>query len=159
MSEHGPVDLNQAIDPWCDDQSIEIAWDQWARVRIFCIHGTAEGVSGGLCLNEAFAQAIKSYKAIDHSPTLCWADCEPPAEWLAEDELWWDQTSECDLRTGHEGPHKTFPEYEGRDADRYEHLVYFKNGHDRTGTPVFGSTSIPHPYWKAAAAVRDSEER
>ena len=149
------VDLNQALEPWCLDHEIEIAWDQWARVRIFCVHGTAEGVSGGLCLNRAFAEAIESWKAIDHSSTLCWADCDPPQEWKDEPngEFWWDNTTDCELVRGHDGDHKCFPSDEEKEAYLYQRIVYFKNGHDRTGTPVFGSTTIPHPYLKSVRAL------
>lgn len=143
------VDLNQALDPWCLDTHIKIAWDQWARVRIFCIHGTAEGVSGSVCLNRAFDEAIKSWKAIDHSPSICNQDCPPPASYIAEDpEFWGKNTCECELFSGHDGEHKHYDDDDELNAYLYERLVYFKNGQDRTGTPVFGSTIIPHPYGK-----------
>lgn len=145
----GLPDLNDAMGDWCYDTHMEIAWDQWARVRIFCVHGTAEGVSGGLCLNEAFHQAIKSRDAMDHSAKFCSAEVDPPEHWKVH-EFWQTNTTECELFADHEGDHKPFEDEDEDDlyTYRYEHLQYFKNGHNRTGTKVFGSTEIPHPYLK-----------
>lgn len=141
------VDLNPILSPSCLDTEVQIAWDQWARVRVFCMHGTAEGVSGSLCLNESFQQAIKSWQAMNHDAHVCYQDCPPPASYIEDDpEYWGNTTSECELMRGHDGECKHFDDPDDLDAYRYERLVYFKNGHDRTGTPVFGDTVIPHPY-------------
>lgn len=141
------VDLNDLLNTECLDMSVEVAWDQWARVRVFCVHGTAEGVSGGLCLNEAFQQALKSVSTLSHDAVICYADCPVPPEWVGDSHSADDMTS-CELFRGHDGDHRAFHDDTGEYGYRYERMQYVKNGVDRTGTPVFGSTTIPHPYLK-----------
>ena len=146
-----PNDLNEVLEPWCWDAQVEIAWDQWARVRVFCIHGTSEGVSGGLCLNEAWGKAMESWRSMDHSPHRCYADLPAPQSYMDRDDKFWTEHGvECELFRGHEGDHHYFEDDDGADeyAYLYGRMKYFKNGHDRTGTAVFGSTIIPHPYRK-----------
>lgn len=88
---------------------IEIAWDQWARTRIVCDHGTFEGVSGGLNLQESFDSAAAQFNAYEHI-ARCWKDTPVPQSWISDEPHGWasGETSECDLWKDHDGPCEIF---------------------------------------------------
>lgn len=140
--DHAFVDMDQALSPWCLDHEISIAWDQWARVRISCVHGTAEGVSGGLSLNQAFARACQSWRAMPHESQLCWAEQPVPEDYPEDDDFWWDYATECQLSAGHEGEHRRFDHEWQRNDFLYDGLKYYRNGIDCTDA----CSSVPHPY-------------
>lgn len=91
---------------WCRP-TIEIAYDMWARTRITCDHGTFEAVSDFLNLTQSYRRACKAFNLYEHTPK-CYAECDPPKEWTVGDdsdaEFWRNNTTECDLFKGHEGP-------------------------------------------------------
>lgn len=77
---------------WCVD-SIEIAWDQWMRVRIHCSHGTFEGVSDGMwnMIGQSLLRATREFLKANHGEE---ADAEP--EHSPEERS--DQADQADQR-------------------------------------------------------------
>jgi hypothetical protein len=82
--------------------SIEIDWDMWARTRIICDHGTFEGVSGGLNIQESFDSASAQFNAYDHI-YRCSKVTPIPDDWV--DGINWHKTDTdyCELFKGHDG--------------------------------------------------------
>ena len=103
--EPDPMMARLKDNAWCTP-IIEIAYDQWARTRITCDHGTFEAVSGFLNLTESFRRACRVFNMYDHVQK-CWQDCDPPKEWTEGDdedaEYWRHEKVECNLFRGHDG--------------------------------------------------------
>lgn len=138
----GGTDPNGGIEACYDRPYIEIAWDQWSRTRIICKHGVFEGVSDFLDLEQGVERAMKSFTASLETGIHngCWADCPPPAEWVAEGSWKADDTTDCDLVRGHDGEHRCLPDDDAETAYWQQRRVYYINGHDMTG-----KRDIPRP--------------
>jgi len=96
---------------------IEIAWDMWARTRVICDHGTFQGVSGGLNLQESFDNAASQFNAFDHV-WRCFKDCPVPEQWVQEGTWEAGETTECDLWRDHDGDCIAYPDDEAERKQR-----------------------------------------
>lgn len=117
---HGPIEpdpiMNMLKTHHHCDPSISIAYDQWARTRLICDHGTFEAVSDMLNLTQSFRRALKVYNSYPHPPR-CYKQTDIPEGWK-KDPQWEGKTTECDLWRDHKGECIAYEDWTEDDAQR-----------------------------------------
>lgn len=109
----------------CPSAWFDLAWDMWCRARIYCDHGTFEGVSGGFNMTEALERALKGYNEFEHTPR-CYQETPVPESWVGQYRWAAGDTDFCELWRGHEGDHKIFEDDDVEAAELSK--VKYRNG-------------------------------
>lgn len=65
------------------DPSVQFDWDQWMVCRIWCCHGSVQGVACGINFMESFTKAVDQFNAFDHyTPIIPRSDGEGWADYF-----------------------------------------------------------------------------